>query len=423
MNEHNDTPWHGRLHNRVLIAMVIGVLVGLIGGEAAADRVGWMGTLFVRMLKMVIVPLVYISVTSGVASLGTGKELGVLGAKTLGYYMLTSVAAILVGQALVLLIRPGVGAKFDGLATKEVPQVNEFNGFASFFLEMAERFLPENPIAAFASAAMLSVIGFAIFTGVAISHSPEPIRTTVRSAFTNAFEVMMTMTGLVMKVLPIGVFGLITVAAATAEVSTVKALAKYVVALAAGLLFHACVTLPILLRVLGRISPLAHFRAMRDALLTAFSTSSSAATMPVTLGCIEDKAGVSKRVSNFVIPVGATVNMDGTALYECLGVMFIAQALGVDLSIAEQMIVVVTALAASIGAAGVPSSGLVMIFIVLDAVGLDTPAASVIVGTMLAIDRPLDMLRTVVNIWSDSCGAAIIASSEGEELPAIRNAS
>lgn len=422
MNEHNDTPWHGRLHNRVLIAMVLGLALGYLGGESAASKVGWMGVLFMRMLKMVIVPLVYISVTSGIASLGTGKELGVLGAKTLGYYMLTSLAAILVGQSIVLLIRPGVGANIQPPDPEDIPEPTEFEGFGTFFFELAQRFLPEKPLEALASGQILSIIGFAIFTGVAISHSPTRARDAARSAFGSAFEVMMAMTSLVMKLLPLGVFGLITVTAANLDMDQVQAYGKYVVALFLGLAVHACVTLPILLRVLGKVSPAAHFRAMREALLTAFSTSSSSATMPVTLTCIEERAGISKRISNFVIPVGATVNMDGTALYECLGVMFIAQALGVEMSIASQMVIVVTALAASIGAAGVPSSGLVMIFIVLEAVKMNTPEAAAIVAVMLSIDRPLDMLRTVVNIWSDSCGAAIIASSEGEELPAIRNA-
>lgn len=409
--------WYGRLHNQVLIAMALGLALGLVGGPAAADKVGWLGQVFVQLLKMVIVPLVYFSVATGVASVGTGRELGRLGAKTLTYYVFTSVAAILVGQALVLLIRPGVGASFEGLATQAVPQVDQPDSAGQFALDLLLRFIPTNPIEAFAEAQMLGIIGFAIFTGIAISHSPELVRDRAKSAFDTAFEVMMTMTGFVIKVLPIGVFGLIATAAVSADASTVVALGKYVLTLALGLAIHAMVTLPAVLYFIGRIDPLAHARAMREALLTAFSTSSSAATMPVTLQCVEKNAGVSKKVSNFVVPVGATVNMDGTALYECVGVIFIAQALGVELSAMQQVTVVVTALAASIGAAGIPSAGLVMIFIVLEAVGLQGEAATVIVGVMLAIDRPLDMMRTSVNIWSDACGAAIIARSENEDLP------
>ncbi len=416
-------PWYGRLHNQVLIAMAIGVAIGLAGGQSGADKVGWMGTIFVQGLKMVIVPLVFFSVATGVASVGTGRDLGRLGAKTIGYYLVTSLAAIFVGQLLVNIIQPGEGATFVGLASKELPTITQPEGPAQFALDMVLRFIPKNPIKSFAEAEMLGIIGFAIFIGLAISHSPTSARDKAKSAFDTAFEVMMVMTGMVIKVLPLGVLGLIATATVSADWETVKALLMYVVTIAVALAIHAAIVLPLLLWFLGNINPLKHFRAMRDALLTAFSTSSSAATLPVTLTCVEQKAGVSKRIANFVIPVGATVNMDGTALYECVGVIFIAQALGFDLSLAQQATIVITALAASIGAAGIPSAGLVMIFIVLEAVGLAGEAATIIVGTMLAIDRPLDMMRTAVNIWSDSCGAAIIARSEGEELPDIARGS
>jgi len=193
-----------------------------------------------------------------------------------------------------------------------------------------------------------------------------------------------------------------------------KALALYMVTIASGLTLHLFVTLPLLLILLGRISPRIHFANMREPLLVAFSTSSSGATLPVTLNTVETKVGVSNRVSSFVLPMGATVNMDGTALYECAGVLFVAQVLGLELGIAQQAMVVVTALLASIGAAAVPSAGLVVIFIVLEAVNLRGPEVNLIVGSMLAVDRPLDMFRTAVNVFSDSCGAAIVARSEGE---------
>jgi Na+/H+-dicarboxylate symporter len=184
--------------------------------------------------------------------------------------------------------------------------------------------------------------------------------------------------------------------------------------IALGLTLHLFVTLPLVLLAVGRIRPSIHFRNMAEALVMAFSTSSSAATLPLTLMSVENKVGVSNRISSFVLPMGATVNMDGTALYECAGVLFISQVLGIDLTMGQQLIVVLTALLASIGAAAVPSAGLVIIFIVLEAVNLRGPEVEVIVGAMLAIDRPLDMYRTAVNVFSDSCGAAIIARSEGE---------
>jgi Na+/H+-dicarboxylate symporter len=193
-----------------------------------------------------------------------------------------------------------------------------------------------------------------------------------------------------------------------------RALAWYVITLGSGLTLHLFVGLPLLLIVLGRISPKTHFANMREPLLVAFSTSSSGATLPITMAAVEEKVGVSNRVASFVLPMGATVNMDGTALFECVGALFIAQVLGFDLTLVQQGIVVLTAILASIGAAAVPSAGLVVIFIVLEAINLRGPEVNLIVGSMLAIDRPLDMYRTAVNVFSDSCGAAIIARSEGE---------
>ncbi|MEM1179836.1 MAG: cation:dicarboxylase symporter family transporter, partial [Acidobacteriota bacterium] len=212
---------------------------------------------------------------------------------------------------------------------------------------------------------------------------------------------------------PLGVFGLMTRTVGETGFSAFKALGLYMVTIASGLLIHLLITLPLLLILLGRIKPSIHFRNMAEPLTMAFSTSSSSATLPVTLNAVEKKVKVPNKVSSFVLPMGATVNMDGTALYECAGVLFIAQALDFHLTFGQQLIVVMTALLASIGAAAVPSAGLVIIFLVLEAVNLRGPQVDLIVGMMLAIDRPLDMLRTAVNVFSDSCGAALIAKSEG----------
>ena len=226
---------------------------------------------------------------------------------------------------------------------------------------------------------------------------------------------MMRLTGgIIHYVAPIGVFALIARLMGTTGLGAFKALGLYALMLVSGLTVHLLVTLPLLLWILGKINPIAHFRNMVQPIVMAFSTSSSGATLPVTIDAVENKVGVSNRVTSFVLPMGATVNMDGTALYECAGVLFIAQVLGVPLGLELQMLVVFTALLASIGAAAVPSAGLVVIFIVLEAVNLTGPEVELIVGAMLAVDRPLDMYRTVVNVFSDSCGAAIIAKSEGE---------
>jgi Na+/H+-dicarboxylate symporter len=274
--------------------------------------------------------------------------------------------------------------------------------------------VPRNPVESAAKGDMLGIILFCILFGAAIAALPESPRRTLLDLFEAGFQAMMKLTGMVLTLAPFGVFGLMTRVVGESGFEAFRALGMYMLTIALGLTIHMFVTLPLLLMLLGRIDPRVHFRNMLEPLTMAFSTSSSAATLPVTIRAVEDRVGVSNRVSSFVLPMGATVNMDGTALYECAGVLFIAQVLGAHLGVAEQAIVVFTALLASIGAAAVPSAGLVIIFLVLDAVQLRGPEVELLVGTMLAIDRPLDMYRTAVNVFSDSCGAALIARSEGE---------
>jgi Na+/H+-dicarboxylate symporter len=281
-------------------------------------------------------------------------------------------------------------------------------------VDLLVNIVPENVIQAAASADMLALIFFAIVFGVAVTTLPDKSRATVMDLFDALFEAMMRLTSGIIQFLPIGVFALITRMVGTTGFESFRPLALYALTIFSGLTVHLFVTLPVLLLVLGRISPRIHFANMRDAMLIAFSTSSSGATLPVTMETVEKKVGASNRVSSFVLPMGATVNMDGTAIFECAGALFIAQVLGFPLTVLDQLTVMLTALLASIGAAAVPSAGLVVIFIVLESVGLTGSAVNAIVGSMLAIDRPLDMYRTVVNVFSDSCGAAIIARSEGE---------
>lgn len=405
-----DLPWYRRLHVQILGAMVLGVVAGRIGGPALAAKVTWLGTLFVTLLKMIIVPLVFTSIVSGVASVGSGRGLGRLFGKTLGYYVFTSLLAILTGLFLVNLIRPGVGANLAGAAHAELPELAAPSSIGQMLLDM----VPRNPVEAAAKGDMLGIILFCILLGAAIAALPESPRRTLLDVFDAGFQAMMKLTGFVLALAPLGVFGLMARVVGESGFEAFRALGLYMLTIALGLTIHLFVTLPLVLLLLGRINPRIHFRNMIEPLTMAFSTSSSAATLPVTIRAVETRAGVSNRVSSFVLPMGATVNMDGTALYECAGVLFIAQVLGAGLGAAEQAIVVLTALLASIGAAAVPSAGLVIIFLVLDAVNLRGPEVELLVGTMLAIDRPLDMYRTAVNVFSDSCGAAIIARSEGE---------
>tara|TARA_B100000678_G_scaffold51121_1_gene40758 strand:+ start:2207 stop:3463 length:1257 start_codon:yes stop_codon:yes gene_type:complete len=409
--EHNpDAPWYGRLHWQVLTAMVVGALFGFVGGELMADRVGWIGDLFMKLLRMVIVPLVLTSIISGVASVGGGRSLGRLFSKTMGYYVLSSFLAAFVGLLMVNLIRPGVGANLTGTDQQALPELSTPESPIQLLLDI----VPQNVVQAAATADMLALIFFCIVFGAALSTLPDKSRRPLVEFFDALFHVMMTLTSGIIKFLPIGVFALITRMIGTTGFDAFRPLAMYALTIFSGVTIHFFVSLPILLILLGRISPRIHFANMREPLLIAFSTSSSGATLPVTMNVVEEKVGVSNKIASFVLPMGATINMDGTAVFECAGALFIAQAMGFDLTIMQQGIVVLTALLASIGAAAVPSAGLVVIFIVLGAIGLEGPDVNVIVGSMLAIDRPLDMYRTAANVFSDSCGAAIIARSEGE---------
>jgi Na+/H+-dicarboxylate symporter len=410
MEHRPNLPWYRRLHWQVLVAMLLGALTGLVFGARAAAQLGWIGDLFMRLLRMIIVPLVLTSIISGVASVGGGRALGRLFSKTIGYYVLSSFLAVSIGLLMVNLIRPGVGANMVETTASDLPPLET----PSSPVDLLMSIVPDNVIQAAATADMLALIFFSIVFGAAITTLPDKTSKIVVELFDALFQAMMRLTSGIIAFLPIGVFALITRMVGTTGFDSFRPLALYVVTIASGLTLHLFITLPVLLIVLGRISPRIHFANMREPLLIAFSTSSSGATLPVTINAVEKKVGVSNKVASFVLPMGATVNMDGTAVFECAGALFISQVLGFDLSVTQQAIVVLTALLASIGAAAVPSAGLVVIFIVLEAIGLRGPDVNVIVGAMLAIDRPLDMYRTAVNVFSDSCGAAIIARSEGE---------
>jgi len=411
MQSTSSGAWYRQLHYQILIAMLLGIASGLLGGEDAAHWLGWMGTIFVRLLRMVIVPLILTSIISGVSAVGGGRALGRLGARTFAWYISTSLFAILTGLFLVNLIRPGVGADLGSAAGATLPEIQTPSSLGEIFIRM----IPTNPIAAMASGDMLATIFFALLVGVAITRLPAERSARLRGLIGDLFEMMMALTGGIIRLAPFGVLGLMTTAVATSGMGAFGALGLYALTILAGLAVHVLVTLPLLIRFVGGMNPVTHYRNMGEALLMAFSTSSSSATLPVTLRCVERKVGTSNRVASFVLPMGATINMDGTALYECVGVIFISQVLGFELGFLAQATVVVTALLASIGAAGIPSAGLVMIFVVTESVGLTGAEVGLIVGAMLAIDRPLDMLRTVTNVLSDASGAAVIARHEGEE--------
>ena len=404
-----------KLHWQILIAMVLGAICGVLFGDIepffrTVDRVA---ELFMRLLRMVIIPLVLTSIVTGVSGIGDPKSLGRLGLKTLAYYATSSFLAILVGLTLANLIRPGDGVE---VPTEVATNTEELVSTPSSLSDVLLRMVPTNPVEAMADFDVLGVIFFSICFGAALAMMTNDAGQRLRTFFSDAFDAMMVLTGFVLRLLPIGVFALIAAAIGEMGFGVFQQIGKYMLTIAIGLTIHLFVLLPILFWLVTRRNPLDHFRAMGSAMAMAFSTSSSSATLPVTMSNLKEEVGVSDRTSSFVVPMGATINMDGTALYECAGALFIAQALGASLSFPEQVMVVITALLASIGAASIPSAGLVMIFIVLEAIGLTDPAAYALVGLMLGVDRPLDMFRTMVNVTSDSIGAAVIAHTEGEDL-------
>ncbi len=397
-----------KLHWQILIALILAILFGYFIPQGI-KYVSWMGDIFLRSLKMVIIPLIFSSVISGVTSMGEGKNLGRLGIKTLGYYMSTSLLAILTGLIIVNLVKPGVGVDLG--FTKTVDGLTEHAGSVK---DIFYRLIPENIFAEMAKGEILPVIFFAILFGYFITRVPNGYKNSLSNFFNAVFEVMMKITLFIIRFTPFGIFGIVSaeVARNSEQLGQIAgSLAVYSLCVVMGLLFHALISLPLIVRVIGRARPFLHLKNMATPLLTAFSTSSSSATLPLTMEALEYNSGVSNKISSFTLPLGATINMDGTALYECVAAMFIAQAYGVELTFIQQMLVVITALLASIGAAGIPMAGLVMITVVLTAVGLPLEG----IGLILAVDRILDMIRTTVNVWSDTCGAVIIARSENED--------
>ena len=420
--------------------------------RTTADVGKAIGDLFLRLLQMLVVPLIVSSLITGVTGMGDLRSLGRLGARTVGFYLGTSFLAIVTGVLMFNLIQPGEGADL-GLIEAGAAVAPEVGGegrhVGQILWAQLEGMIPKNPLKAAADGDMLPLIFFSIVLGVFISvvehqrrageHTGEgPFRegdthesddpgiaeerqgaALLRRFFAGLFAVMMRMTLMVIQLAPIGVFGFMLYAAAGRGFEAFEALGLYALTVFLALLVHSFITLPLILKLVGDRSPIGHARAMMPALLTAFSTASSNGTLPLTIECVE-RSGVPNRVGSFVLPLGATINMDGTALYEAVAVLFIAQVYGMDLSLGQQAVVALTALLASVGAAGIPHAGTVMMVVVLSAVGLPTTA----VGLILAVDRLLDMCRTSVNVFSDSVAAVVVArySDSPDAIPAAKPA-
>jgi len=400
-----------KLHWQILIALVLSVIFGLLFPKAV-PYVSWMGTIFLNALKMIIIPLILSSIVSGVANIGGASDFGRLGFKTLGYYVLTSLLAIVTGLVFVNIFQPGVGVDL-GLTQTVEGLAKAKDSFGGTLMKI----IPKNIFEAFTTGNMLGIIFFAMLLGFFITKAESKYSALLTDFFNAFFEVMMKITMFIIKFTPLGIFGIVSKVVADQASrgnmgDLISGLGLYMLTVILALVTHAFLTLPALMKFIAKINPLKHARNMATPLLTAFSTASSSATLPLTMEAVEHKSGVSNKITSFVLPLGATVNMDGTALYELVAAIFIAQAYGLDIPIIQQFLMVLAALLASIGAAGIPMAGLVMITVVLSVVGLPLEG----VGLILAVDRILDMMRTTVNVWSDSTCAVIIAKSEGEKI-------
>jgi proton glutamate symport protein len=418
-----------KLHWQILIAIAIGAFAGWLSGEQGTvfgvslyAVYDFLGTLFLNALKMLIVPLIAASIIVGVAGIGSTGNLGRLGSKTLGFYLLTTFAAILVGLVLMNLLRPG---EIDGQPVRDLLALDETADSvlasvsergAGDIVDVLLRAVPPNIIAAAADGEMLGVIFFCLLFGFFMTRLEDEYAAPLYNFWSAVFQVMMRMTEWVMLFAPIGVFGLVARVVARTGFEAAGPLFSFALVILLALAVHAFVTLPLLLKYVARVAPTRVLKIMSPAMLTAFSTASSSATLPVSMECVEEGAGVPNSISSFVLPLGATVNMNGTALYECGAVLFLAQAYGAELSIATQVLIVFTALVTSIGVAGIPSASLVAIAIILAAVGLPVEAIAV----LFVFDRILDMARTSVNVLGDGCCAVIVARLEGQELPKLR---
>ena len=394
------------LWKRILLALVLGVIVGMIWGPGASS-IRWLGELFVRLIRMVVVPLVFVTLVSGVVAMGDPAKLGSLGAKTLAIYMLTTLAAIAIGLFFAAVLQPGVGVDLSAAAPSAVQEA----------IPLSERLLsivPSNPIAALAEGNILAIIFFALLVGVSvltIGAKGKPVAELMDSSS----EMMLRITHWVMEVAPFGVFALIAAVAGTQGVAALLDVLTLALAVVLACVIHVVVVHGVgIIKLSLGLSPLNFFRGARDAMLVAFSTSSSSATLPVSMSVAEENLGIKPVVASTVLPLGATINMDGTALYVGIVSVFAAQAFGIDLSLADYAIVAGSTTLVSVGTAAVPGASLFLMAAVMGAIGITPEQIAVVIGFILPFDRPLDMLRTSVNICGDLSVSTAVANWEGE---------
>ncbi|MDR1378319.1 MAG: dicarboxylate/amino acid:cation symporter [Synergistaceae bacterium] len=398
---------------KISIGFAAGIVFGFVAGPMVPGSpflgnyvmpfLGAVGNIFLTLLKMLIVPLVFSSIVVGAASIGDPKKLGRIGVKTLVLYLLTTAVAIMFGLVLGNIIQPGVGMNISGVTATPAAGKPLLDVFIDIF--------PSNPIDSLVKAHMLQIIVFALFFGVAALFAGEKGKRIV-GAFDAIAEVMYAMTHMVMRLAPYGVFSLITVTAARYGLSILAPFGKVIAAVYLGCILHAVIVYSGLVAIFCKRSPLWYFKGIQEASITAFVTRSSSGTLPITIANVRNNLGVSEGICSFVLPLGATINMDGTALYQGVCALFVAQAYGLELGFNAQLSIIVTATLASIGTAGVPGAGLIMLTMVLTGVGLPIEG----IGLVAGIDAVLDAIRTCVNVTGDTAVCAVVAATEGETL-------
>ncbi|MEW6359796.1 MAG: dicarboxylate/amino acid:cation symporter [Planctomycetota bacterium] len=402
-----------KLHTQILMAIILGAIVGA-AAPGAAQYLSFLGDIFMAALKMIIAPLIFASILVGTANMGKATTLGAIAAKTFAYYLVTTFMAVFLGLVLVNAIRPGALPEEHKTQARQLAEprrhVHEPMTVGDFLHKQIDKVL-QNPFTALAETNVLAIIFFSLFLGIVLAAMGERGKPVVEVM--NSFnDAMLKMTHIIMLYAPVGVFALMADTISQKGLEAIVRLGWYMATVLVGLAIHGAIVLPLFLLLLARVNPWQYFNHLKEALLVSFSTASSNATLPVTMSCVEEKAGISNRVAGFVLPLGATVNMDGTALYEAVAALFIAQFHGIELDAGQQVIIFLTATLAAVGAAGIPSAGTVTMVMVLQAV--DLPVAGI--GMILAVDRILDMCRTTINVWGDAVGAAVIARSEGETI-------